>query len=99
MSLRPCLTCGALSTGSYCQRHKPNRQSRFRGTGQAAFRKRTLRATGGHCAVPGCATHSTVWWYITPTRAWLAARTSRRVWRSATDTTRRPTGGYAGYTP
>jgi hypothetical protein len=55
MPLTPCLTCGALTTGSYCPRHRPDRRSRYRGKRheQRAFRKRTLAKTGGACAVCG----------------------------------------------
>jgi predicted restriction endonuclease len=54
MPQMPCLTCGTLTTGSYCPRHKRvPPQSRYRGTGQAAFRRRTLAKTDGRCAVCG----------------------------------------------
>jgi hypothetical protein len=59
MPSTPRLSCGALSTGSYCARHRRvPPQSRFRGKSheQRTFRKRTLAKTGGRCAVPGCST-------------------------------------------
>ena len=57
MPARPCIRCGALTpSGSYCPRHRPSRFNRAkRGSGWQAsrFRKKTLAATGGRCAVCG----------------------------------------------
>ena len=54
MPLRPCLTCGALGTGSYCPRHVPKRASRQtpgRGGGAdaARFRQAVLARAGHQC--------------------------------------------------
>ncbi len=56
MPSRPCLTCGALSSGSYCPSHEPERPSRQtpgRGGGGAAarFRHAVLARAGHRCEV------------------------------------------------
>jgi 5-methylcytosine-specific restriction endonuclease McrA len=51
--LTPCLTCGALCSGSYCAEHKPGHGLRGSGGKQTTFRRRTLARTGGRCALCG----------------------------------------------
>ncbi len=55
MPSTPCLTCGALTSASYCKRHRPSRVSPGRGSGGAAarFRAATLAKTQGRCALCG----------------------------------------------
>jgi 5-methylcytosine-specific restriction endonuclease McrA len=49
--LRPCLTCGRLSTGSRCELHRRRPNDPRRGSGAARrFRAAALRKTGGRCA-------------------------------------------------
>ena len=55
MSVRPCLTCGRLTTGSYCARHVADASSATRQTpgrttaGAKAFRAQVLAAAGHRC--------------------------------------------------
>jgi hypothetical protein len=52
MSLRPCLTCGALTrTGSYCSKHRPPESPGKQRSGgkQASFRERTFARYGNRC--------------------------------------------------
>jgi 5-methylcytosine-specific restriction endonuclease McrA len=46
MALKPCLRCGALSSGSYCRQHQP----RLRGRRWMALRERAFAAHGRRCA-------------------------------------------------
>jgi 5-methylcytosine-specific restriction endonuclease McrA len=52
MPKTPCLTCGTLTSGSYCPRHTPSRFNPRRGssTVRDRFRRLTLAKTGGACA-------------------------------------------------
>src|SRR2546430_1099442 len=56
MPLRPCIRCGALTSGSYCPEHVPDRggatrETPGRGSGsrRAAFRERVGEAAGWRC--------------------------------------------------
>jgi 5-methylcytosine-specific restriction endonuclease McrA len=57
--LRPCLTCGELSRGSYCERHTPPPWRGYRSPGRGSrtdaqrFRTAVLAKTGGRCAICG----------------------------------------------
>jgi 5-methylcytosine-specific restriction endonuclease McrA len=56
MSLRPCLSCGALTrTGSYCAKHRPPRSPLKQRSGgrQHTFRRKTLQRYGLRCIVCG----------------------------------------------
>ena len=57
MPSRPCLTCGALSDGSYCRRHRPSRTGRPRpfphGWAATKWRTKILAASDGRCVVCG----------------------------------------------
>ena len=56
MSLRPCLTCGALTrTGSYCAKHRPPQSPLKQRSGrrQQTFRRKTLQRYGLRCIVCG----------------------------------------------
>ena len=58
MPKRPCIRCGVLVSGSYCQAHDPGRardRGRYRVTpgrsarAQAKFRARVIAQAGGRC--------------------------------------------------
>jgi 5-methylcytosine-specific restriction endonuclease McrA len=47
MALKPCITCGLLTEGSYCPEHRPGRP---RGRHNARLRARVFAAYGRSCA-------------------------------------------------
>jgi 5-methylcytosine-specific restriction endonuclease McrA len=47
MALKPCITCGLLTEGSYCPEHRPGRP---RGRHNARLRARVFAAYGRRCA-------------------------------------------------
>jgi predicted restriction endonuclease len=50
MPVRPCISCGILCNGTYCDRHVPTRKTPGRGSSrQAAFRRAVLANAGGQC--------------------------------------------------
>ncbi|MGH2924728.1 MAG: HNH endonuclease [Solirubrobacterales bacterium] len=54
MPKRPCLVCGQLANGSYCDRHRPKRlNQREHGKTWKSLRARALLRDGGRCVVCG----------------------------------------------